>query len=67
MSLRKNAKAVRGIWAGCLVEVLMWLVVAPVLGVLLLLAGLSGDPLLNAGAVVLAVLFFCLYVLATWD
>lgn len=51
---------------GCLNDLLMWCVVAPVLGMLVALAAASGDPALVLGAVALAVLALGVYLLASW-
>lgn len=67
MSWSKGAKAVGSEGMSCLNHMLMWLVVAPGLGVLVALAAVAGDPAVMLGAVVFAVLVFGLYLLASWD
>lgn len=52
---------------GCLNDLLMFLVVAPVLGGIAVIAFASGDPVLILGAMGVCVLTFGLYLLASWD
>jgi hypothetical protein len=67
MSWRRGAKSAGSGGFGCLNDLLMWMCVAPGLGVLVALAWISGDPASMLGAVVFAVLVFGLYLLASWD
>ena len=67
MSWKAGAKSAARGGAGCLNDLLMWTCVAPGLGILVAVAWLSGDPALILGVVVIGLLFFALYLLASWD
>lgn len=50
----------------CLTGLVMWMVVAPVLGVAVALALATSDPLWIVVTALLGLLVFVLYLLATW-
>jgi hypothetical protein len=67
MSWKRGARTVGSSGIGCLNHLLMWTFVAPGLALLIALAELTGDPAWMVGAVVVTLLVFALYVLASWD